>query len=57
MIDISAVPEAEVEELAVLMGRGGDGFISAEEIAQRADTINYELICGVAKRVPRIYFK
>jgi alanine racemase len=56
MIDISAVPEAKVEECAVLMGRDGGEFISAEEIAAHADTINYEFVCGVAKRVPRVYF-
>ncbi|MBQ8403246.1 MAG: alanine racemase [Clostridia bacterium] len=55
MIDVSAVPEAKVEEKAVLVGRDGAEFISAEEVAALAGTINYELICGVAKRVPRIY--
>ena len=57
MVDISAVPEAEVEEPVVLMGRDGAEHISADEIAAHADTINYEIVCGIAKRVPRIYFK
>ncbi len=35
----------------LLMG----GLISIDEVAQRLDTINYEVICGIGKRVPRIY--
>jgi alanine racemase len=38
-------------EPAVLIGAG----ISAEEVARRLDTINYEVTCGISKRVPRIY--
>ncbi len=55
MVDISAVPAAKVEDKAVLVGRDGAEFISAEEVAAHADTINYEFICGVAKRVKRVY--
>ncbi len=55
MVDVSAVPEAKTEDSVVLVGRDGAEFISAEEIAAHADTITYEFICGVAKRVPRIY--
>jgi alanine racemase len=55
MVDISAVPQAKLEDKAVLMGEDGGEFISADDIARSAGTINYELICGIAKRVPRIY--
>ena len=55
MVDITAVPQAKVEDAVTLVGKSGGEFISAEEIAALAGTINYEFICGIAKRVPRIY--
>jgi alanine racemase len=55
MVDISAVPGAKIEDEVTLMGKNGGEFISAEELAALADTINYELVCGVSKRVPRVY--
>jgi alanine racemase len=55
MVDISAVPGAKIEDEVTLMGKNGGEFISAEELAALADTINYELVCGISKRVPRIY--
>jgi len=47
------VGDADIEpgEPAVLIGAG----ISAEEMARRLDTINYEVTCGISARVPRIY--
>jgi alanine racemase len=39
----------------VLIGRQGKDSISADEVAKLADTISYEIICGIGKRVPRIY--
>ena len=55
MVDISAVPQAKIEDEVTLVGRNGGEFISAEEVAALAGTINYELVCGVSKRVPRVY--
>ncbi|MBQ8449173.1 MAG: alanine racemase [Clostridia bacterium] len=55
MVDITAVPSAKIEDEVTLVGRNGGEFISAEEIASLACTINYEFICGIAKRVPRVY--
>lgn len=48
---------AEPGEEVVLMGRQGDAAISAEEIAAKLGTINYEVTCMVADRVPRVYRK
>lgn len=52
MLDISAVPEAEVGDEVLLFG--GD-MLPAEEVAAHIGTINYEVVCMVSKRVPRIY--
>ncbi len=40
---------------AVLIGARGDQRITAEEVAQRIDTINYEVTCALTGRVPRVY--
>ncbi len=39
----------------VLIGRQGDEEVSAEEWAERLDTIAYEIVCGIGPRVPRVY--
>lgn len=57
MVDVSGVPEAEIEDRVVLVGRDGEEFISAEEIAGMAYSFNYEFVCGIARRVPRVYFR
>jgi alanine racemase len=55
MVDVSGVEGVTAEEKVTLMGRDGNEYISAEEISRHADTISYEFICGISKRVPRIY--
>jgi alanine racemase len=54
-LTIDLGPETAVEPgaEAVLIGRQGDEEIRAEELAARLDTINYEITCGIAPRVPR----
>jgi alanine racemase len=42
-------------EEVVLIGRQGDARITAEEVASRLGTLNYELTCMLAARVPRVY--
>jgi alanine racemase len=48
-------PNARIGDEAVLLGKQGDECISAEEIGARWGTINYEVVCGLANRLPRIY--
>ena len=57
MVDIDDVPEAAVEDRVVLVGRDGAEFISTEEVADASYSFNYEFVCGIARRVPRIYFR
>jgi alanine racemase len=51
-----AAPAAVGEEV-VLVGKQGNEVIRAEEVASKLGTINYELTCMVANRVPRVYRK
>ena len=55
MIDVSHVHDAVVGDEVILMGRQGDEEISAEELAQRADTINWEIVTRIGSRVRRVY--
>jgi alanine racemase len=57
MLDTGAVPAAELGDEAVVFGRQGEELISVDEVAARLDTINYEVVTGVAARVPRIYLQ
>ncbi len=57
MVDITHVPEAQIEDSVVIVGRDGDEFISVEEVADAAFSFNYEFVCGIARRMPRVYVK
>ncbi|HRR77157.1 MAG TPA: alanine racemase [Ruminococcus sp.] len=56
MIDVSDVPEAKSGDIVTLIGRDGDDIITADDLAAVYGTIGYEVVCGISKRVPRIYF-
>lgn len=55
MVDVTAVPGVKVDDEVVLIGRQGDDEVSADELAEILGTINYEIVCGFSKRLPRIY--
>mgnify|MGYP001817513356 FL=1 len=50
-IDLRSIPGADVGDTVTLWGNG----LPADDIAERAGTIAYELLCGVSSRVPRVY--
>ena len=53
ILDVTDIPEAEIGDEAVVIGRQGDAAITAYEIADLTGTIPYEVLCGIAARVPR----
>ena len=55
MVDVTEIPGVTVGNRVVLVGRDGEHTITVEEIAEAADTFNYEFICGISRRVPRFY--
>ena len=58
MIDVTDIEgELNIEDEVILMGSDNGCTISAEEIGDMSASFNYEFVCGVARRVPRIYFK
>ncbi len=44
-----------VGDEAVVLGRSGDDEVTADELAQRAGTISYEILCGMGRRSARLY--
>lgn len=55
MVDVSEIPEAKQNDDVTLMGHDGYECIPTEEISAYAGTINYEIVCEVGKRIPRVY--
>jgi alanine racemase len=55
MIDVSHIGDAAVDDEVVLMGRQGGEEISATELADRADTISWEITTRIGQRVRRVY--
>jgi alanine racemase len=55
MIDVTDVPTAVVGDVVTLIGRDGPEVITVDDLAGWASTINYEILCGISKRVPRIF--
>lgn len=55
MLQLDDVPEATIGDEVVLLGGQGNEYISAEELAELWGTFNYEVICGLSARLPRVY--
>ncbi len=55
MVDVGHIPGVQAGDEAVLLGRQGEQEISADEVAAKIGTINYEVVCMVSCRVPRVY--
>jgi len=57
MIDVTGIDDVNVGDEVVLFGEQMGAFISIDELAEKLDTINYEIVCMISKRVPRVYTK
>lgn len=55
MVDVSGIHNVHPADEVVLIGRQGDGFIGADEMALWADTVSYEILLSLLPRVPRNY--
>ena len=55
MLDVTDIPEAHAGMEVTIVGQDGRNFISMEEMARLSDTVNYEVMCIIGKRVPRVY--
>ncbi|HVP69384.1 MAG TPA: alanine racemase [Anaeromyxobacteraceae bacterium] len=57
MVDVTDVPGVAVGDEVVLLGSQGRETVDADELAERAGTISYEILCGIGARVPRRYVR
>ena len=53
LVDVSDIPGAAIGDEVVLIGRSGDQSITAWDLARSSDTVVYETLCNLSKRVPR----
>ena len=57
MVDVSEIDDVKMGDEVVLIGNSGNETITMEALGDLADRFNYELVCVIGKRVPRIYYK
>ena len=57
MVDVTDIPDVQINDRVVLVGCDGEEVITMEAIAQMADSFNYEFVCGISRRVPRFYYR
>ncbi|MEG1448939.1 MAG: alanine racemase [Oscillospiraceae bacterium] len=57
MVDVTNIPDVGYGTQVTLVGKQGDKEITFDEIAELSQTVNYESVCLIGKRIPRIYKK
>lgn len=55
IVDVSQIPEVELGSVATVFGGGGADSI--DTVAEKSDTINYEILCNIGRRVQRVYIE
>lgn len=55
MVDVTDIPDVQVEDVVTLVGTDGDETITIEEIANPAARFAYEMLCDISSRVTRVY--
>ena len=55
IVDLSELPQARVGDTVTLLGGDQGGRLAVEDLASSWGTINYEVVCGLSARVPRLY--
>ncbi|WP_426454343.1 alanine racemase [Paenibacillus sp. S-38] len=57
MLDVTDVPGAAVGDIVTLFGSADGSVLPVDEVAELMDTISYEAVCLIGKRVPRVYWR
>lgn len=57
MADVTGIDGVKIGDEVVLLGEQGDERIDADELAEQADTISWEILAGITARVPRLYLR
>ena len=57
LLDVTEIPDVAEDMEVTIVGCDGDKRITMEEVARLSDTVHYEIMCIIGKRVPRVYTK
>ena len=57
MVDVTDIEGVSVMDEVTLVGHDGNKMLTVEEVANEAGSFNYEFVCGIGKRVPRVYIR
>lgn len=57
MVDVTHIPDVCRGDTVTIIGEDGNEMIGMEEFSAMSERINYEAVCDIGKRVPRIYIK
>ena len=57
MVDVTDIPNVKVGDMITLLGSNGDKTITAEELGDLSGRFNYEFVCDIGKRVPRLFLE
>ncbi len=57
MIDATNIKDIKIGDEVIIFGSDGNNTISVDSVALLIGTINYEIVCSVTKRVPRVYIQ
>ena len=55
LLDVTGIDGVDENSVVTVIGRDGGEMVSVDEISELSGTINYEIVCLIGKRVPRIY--
>ncbi len=55
LIDVTDIEDVAIGDRVTLLGEDGALSVPAEDIAKTANTLSYEITCGISDRVPRLY--
>lgn len=57
MVDVTEIPEAVPGMEVTILGKDGEEFLSVDELAELSGRFNYEFVCDLSQRVPRLYLR
>lgn len=55
MVDVTDIPDVKSGDKVILIGADGDECITMEEVGERSGRFNYEFVCDLGKRIPRVF--
>ena len=55
MVDVTDIPDVKFGDKVTLVGKDGDEFLPVETLSDLSGRFNYEFVCCLGKRIPRVY--